>query len=163
MKGIKYVQLLVVGSVALCSVASAAFSPKIASRGFDATVANICLFQGGANPNTDIKTDGNFFANLNLGTYRANAPLSVSGIAIYDIKCTKGASFTRGSTPTVTLSKSGGGAALLVNLLPHDSTTATSDGADLHSLKVDATANAGQWAVTAGQYSGTASWNVDYN
>lgn len=156
-------RLLVVGGLVLSSVASAAFSPKIASRGFEATVANICIFQGGANPNADIKTDGNFFANVNMGTYRANAALTLKDVAIYDIKCTKGAAFTRGSTPAVTLSKSGGGAALLVTLTQKDALATTSDGADLHSLKVDATAAAGQWAVSAGQYGGTASWSVDYN
>ncbi|MFC5850248.1 hypothetical protein [Deinococcus petrolearius] len=167
MSNSKWIKLAVLGGLAVGSVASAAFSPGIASRQFTADVANICIFQGGANPNTDIKTDGNFFSNVYMGVYRANAALTVKNVAIYDIKCTKGAAFKRGETPTVTLTRPGAPATdakLLVKLAPTDSMTTTADGADLHSLKVDATAEAGQWAVKAGNgYTGVASWNVDYN
>lgn len=150
--------IVLTGTLALIGTASAG---KVDST-VTATVNNLCVYQTVSGP--DVNTTDMKGADISLGTYRANAATTKNNASIITVLCNRGTTLQRNFPKTVNL-KSNGSDDLVVKV--EDSTlpyaAGTQNNPDTWNVEANLVAEAGQWGVKGGTYTGTLSVTLSYN
>ncbi|WP_216320935.1 hypothetical protein [Deinococcus aestuarii] len=151
--------MVLTGTLVLIGTASAG---NVDSK-VDAKVDNLCVYQ--TTSGSDVNTTANFKgADINLGQYRANAATTKENAAIVTVLCNRGTTLDRKFPATVNL-KSNGSDDLVVKItdttLPYS--TGTQNNPDTWNVDVKLVAEAGQWNVKGGTFTGTLSVTLSYN
>lgn len=155
----KQALMVLTGTLALIGTASAGN----VSSDVSAKVDNLCVYQ--TTSGSDVNTTANFKgADINLGTYRANASTTKDNAFIVTVLCNRGTTLDRKFPATVNL-KSQGSDDLVVKVTDTTLPYAQGTGNNPDSWTVDAklVAEAGQWGAKGGNYTGTLNITLSYN
>lgn len=159
----KKAMVILVGTLALVGAASAGN----VSSDVSAKVDSLCVYQttGGSDVNTTANFKG---ADINLGTYRANANTMKDNAAIVTVLCNRGTNLNRGFPQAINLKKQGGGPGASDLVVKVEDTTlplipGTNNNPDTWNVDAKLTAEAGQWGAQGGNYNGTLTVTLSYN